>query len=324
MTTKLFYLASLLAVMSLFSQEPPKSQLVDGVAAVVNDKVITLAEVREACAPIEESLRSSVRDPKEYQERVRAARLDTLNKLVERELILQAFASFTDGSGKGVKVPEEWVDREVREIIQREYDGDHQKFVKTLQGQGGTMAAFRTAIRERIIIQFMREREVSSNIFVSPYKIEQYYSQNVEKFKVDDQVKLRLIFIKKTDTSRAAADAALVKLKSGQKFADVAREVSDDRLTKDRGGELGWAARKDLRPELAGAAFALKSGEPSGVIETSAGYYIVQVEEIRPAHQRSIAEVRDEVEKILRQQEQDRLHREWIERLKRKAHIRYY
>ena len=322
----LFSAALAVVALSVWSEESsPPGQLIDGIAAIVNTKIVTLGEVRAAVLPLEEDILRTTRDRKEREDKLKSARLDTLNKLVERALILQSFGNEKDARGNAFHVPEEWIDRQVRDIIHRDYEDDPTLFANTLRERGTTMAAFRQEIRERAIVQFMRDREVSSNIFISPFKIEQYYQQNQDRYKINDQIKLRLIFVKRGDGDRrAAAEEIAHRITAGEKFEQVAQSISEDRLTKDRGGEVGWVLRQDLRSELTDPAFALKKGERSGVIETPDGFYLLQVDDLKPAHVRPISEVRDEIEKILSQQEKDRLQREWIERLKRKAHIRYF
>ena len=71
-------------------------------------------------------------------------------------------------------------------------------------------------------------------------------------------------------------------------------------------------------------SFSLKPGEVSGVIQTPESVYLMLVEQTRPAHVRPLKEVRDDIEKTLRTQEQARLEREWIDGLKKKTFIRYF
>jgi parvulin-like peptidyl-prolyl isomerase len=79
-----------------------------------------------------------------------------------------------------------------------------------------------------------------------------------------------------------------------------------------------------LRQELAEVAFALKPGQVSDVIETPEACYLMLVEQTRPAHVRPLTEVRDDIDKTLRTQEQARLQKQWIESLKKKTFIRYF
>jgi parvulin-like peptidyl-prolyl isomerase len=93
---------------------------------------------------------------------------------------------------------------------------------------------------------------------------------------------------------------------------------------KSQGGDWGWVERSVLRKDLADAAFALKPGQVSDVINTPESVYLMLVEQTKPAHARPLDEVRDDIEKTLRTQEQARLEKEWIDGLKKKTFIRYF
>jgi parvulin-like peptidyl-prolyl isomerase len=82
--------------------------------------------------------------------------------------------------------------------------------------------------------------------------------------------------------------------------------------------------RTYFKPELATIAFSLKTGQHSGVIDLPEACYLIMVDESRPAHDRPLAEVRDDIELKLKSQERVRLHKQWIERLKRKSFIQFY
>ena len=91
-----------------------------------------------------------------------------------------------------------------------------------------------------------------------------------------------------------------------------------------QGGDWGWVQRSVLRKELADAAFALKPGQVSDVIDTPDTCYLMLVEDKTPAHVKPLNEVRDDIEKTLRTQEQAQLEKHWIEGLKKKTFIRYF
>jgi parvulin-like peptidyl-prolyl isomerase len=93
---------------------------------------------------------------------------------------------------------------------------------------------------------------------------------------------------------------------------------------RSQGGDRGWVERSFLRKELADIAFALKRGQVSDVIEMPEAYYIMLVEQARPAHVKPLNEVRDDVELTLRTQAQKQLEQQWIEQLKKKTFIRLF
>jgi parvulin-like peptidyl-prolyl isomerase len=100
--------------------------------------------------------------------------------------------------------------------------------------------------------------------------------------------------------------------------------VYSDGSARTTGGDRGWIDRNFLNKELTEVAFGLKPGELSPVVDLAGGAYILYVEEVRIDYTRPLAEVQDEIEAELRGQEQERLIKKWIDRLKQKNFVRYF
>ena len=175
------------------------------------------------------------------------------------------------------------------EEIRKNFYGDRAKLTKTLQAEGMTYEAFRQQQREKIIVDILDATNIlsSQKILISPYKIETYYAENQEKFKVGDQVKLRMIVVNQPEgaepgTAKNLAEEVLKKIQEGTSFAEMASIYSDG-SQRAEGGNRGWIERDrtDLKKELVDAAFALKAGERSGVIEFPEACFLLQVEEAR-------------------------------------------
>ena len=145
---------------------------------------------------------------------------------------------------------------------------------------------------------------------VSDAEIQSYYNQHQAQYQVKAQVKVRHILIAvpsgadaKTDAAaKAKADDLLKQIKSGGNFADLASKNSDDPGSKTQGGELGWLDPGKTVPEFDKAAFSLAPGQTSDVIKTQFGYHILQVEDKKTAHLRTLAEVKPEIEPVLEPQ----------------------
>jgi parvulin-like peptidyl-prolyl isomerase len=323
-------------------------EIVDGVAAVVNDSVITYSEVRLLAIPAVEQLRQQYAGD-ELLVRMRAAHMDALNQLIDRALILQKFKE------KGYSIPDNMIDRDLSEVIANEFGGNRESFIKTLEAQKMTLAQYRERLRERIIVQAMRSKMVQQEIVVSPAKMEKYYQDKLEEYKVGDQIKLRMIVVRRppstnsvsadtvstngvstnsinatnspavaaVDPRRTLAGEILAKLEAGESFDNLAHLYSEAKEAKD-GGDWGWITRDHLREELREAAFQLKPGQHSKVVETADGYYILQVDDVQPARVKPLAEVRDQVENILLQQKRAKLQEEWVKQLRAKAYIHIF
>lgn len=298
-----------------------QAQLRDGIAALVNDDVITFSDVQNALGETEQELSQSYRG-NELADKIRDARKDALEQLIERRLIIQDFKK------RGGTIPDNIVEDEVQLIIDEHYGKDRSLFIKTLEALGLSLETFKDRICDKVTVRYMQSKEVSSEtIIISPYKIEQYYKDHLADFSEGEKVKLRMIYIKKVageekDQKRMAHEI-LTKLNTGTDFATLASIYSEDSKS-DEGGEYGFIGKDTLRKELTDAAFNLKIGHFSPVIETDDGFYIMQVQEKKDAKVTSLADARDLIERLLIAEEKKRLQAVWIARLKRRAYIRTY
>ncbi|KIE59024.1 parvulin peptidyl-prolyl isomerase [Methylacidiphilum kamchatkense Kam1] len=312
---------------SLFSQTAN-----DGIAAIVNDKVITFSQVRKQVEPNEAVLRETYQGP-ELVDRIKEARLSALRALIDRELIIQDFKS------KKYAIPDSFIESRIRDIIRTQFDGDRIAFIRTLQANGVSEEQYKQQILEQIIVQAMRMKNVSEPVIISPYQIEKYYHDHISQFFDPPQVKLRIIFLQKTsfkekratvggqieeyDPAKETATELLSKLQLGADFAELARTYSEGPKRMD-GGDLGWVTKDSLRPEIAEAAFSMYPGQTSGVIETVDGYYIIRLEDKRKGKLKPLSELRSQIEGLLIQEQRQKLQQQWLNNLKAKAFIKMF
>src|ERR1051325_1517349 len=166
-----------------------KGQLVDGIKVVVDDSLVTHVDVdldMLGRGAVDSLQRQYSREPDIFQKKLSEAEGDSLQRLLDRQLILHEF--------KSLKVPETILDSEVDKEIQNEIQsryGDRMTLMKTLQAEGITYEAHRKQIRERIIISFLTHKNVSSEVIISPHKVEAFYMSHTNDFQMEDQVKLR-------------------------------------------------------------------------------------------------------------------------------------
>jgi parvulin-like peptidyl-prolyl isomerase len=297
------------------------AEIADGVKAVVSERVITFAEVEDYTRPAADALRRQYSaQPEVFRQKLNEALNDSLEQLVERALILHSFDS------EGYKLPDSVIDDMVKERI-RERFGDRITLMKSLQAQGLTFEQFRKQIREQYIESALRNQNVQREIVISPYKVESYYQANQEKFKLEDQVKLRMIVLTKnspddTNVVKLAREIQ-TKVKEGVSFIEMANVYSQGSQQR-QGGDWGWVERSVLRKELAEAAFTIAPGQTSDPIETPDSIYFMLVEDKKPSHAKPLADVRGEIEKTLRVQQQAQLQKNWMDGLKKKTFIRYF
>jgi len=302
-----------------------RADLVSGISVVVNDSVITYAEIENE---VMGGAAIFANDPQRYNQEVKRLRSQDIEMLVEDKLIVHEFTA----AGYTTNVLEAFIDDRIQRRIDKDYYGDRSRLIRTLKARGITYEEFRRQEREQFIIEYMNYQNDSNvrKILVSPLKIEQYYDGHKDQFKVEDQVHLRMIVVNKESDSdqghaRRVADEIMTKIDSGVPFAEMAGVYSSgSQSLRSEGGDRGWVDRTYFKPELAQVAFSIKPGQHSSVIDLPEACYLMMVEEARPAHDRPLTEVRDDIERTLKSQESLRLRKEWIERLKRKSFIQYY
>lgn len=293
----------------------------DGISAIVNESIITYQDVEQiAGQPISLLIRQFRSQPEVLQRRITDARAEATDLLVERQLILHEFKN------AGYNFPEAVIEDTVQERIKAKYH-DRVTMMQTLKEEGITYETYRQRVRDEIIVDAMRRKNLSQDILISPQKIRDYYENNKTNYAVGEQVKLRMIVLNKTPATAAGtkelAQEILRKLDEGASFREMAKIYSDG-APRTVEGDWGWAERSVLRKELADVAFSLDKGHRSGVIDLPDSCWIMLVEDRRAARVKPLSEVRDEIERILRQTEGERLRKKWIERLKEKSFVRYF
>ena len=295
--------------------------VVDGIKGVVSSRVVTFAEVEDYSRDAAETLRRQyASQPDVFQQKLNDMLNDSLEQLIERGLILHSCDT------EGYKLPDTVVDDLVQERI-RERFGDRVTFMKTLQSQGLTVEQFRKQVREQYVESALRNQNVQREIFVSPHKIERYFLAHQDEYRLEDEIKLRMIVLAKSapDDTNALKLAREIqaKIKDGTPFTEMAAIYSQG-SQQHQGGDWGWVQRSVLRKELAEVAFALTPGQVSDLIDTPDTCYLMLVEEKKSSHVRPLTEVSKDIEKTLRIREQAKLQKQWIEGLKKKTFIRYF
>ena len=298
-----------------------KAELANAIQAIVHDAVITYYEVKtlndQTADVVVRQYRSQ---PSALEKKLDELQAENLDKLTQRQMILHEFKT------AGYSLPESVLDDLVQETIRAQY-GDRATLTKTLEARGMTYEKFRQQVRDQFIVAQLRIKNINQEIIISPHKIEQYYLANKEKFRVEDQVKLRMIVLNKSSDPNAPqakklAEEILAKLKEGASFEEMAKIYSQQ--YRDQGGLWGWVDKSVPRKELSDAAFALKPGEYSGVVEVGETCYLLKVEDARTAYYKPLSEVREPIEKTLLTDERNRLEKQWINKLKKKTFVRYF
>ncbi len=153
---------------------------------------------------------------------------------------------------------------------------------------------------------------VENQIVVSDEQIKKFYEQNQARYKADEQRRASHILIKAgkemSATEKGSAKAKAEKLlatlkKTPGDFAKLAKENSDDPGSAERGGDLDFFGKGMMVKPFEDAAFQLKEGEISGIVESDFGFHIIRLTAIKPAATRALAEVKSNIEDEIRRTE---------------------
>jgi peptidyl-prolyl cis-trans isomerase C len=223
-----------------------------------------------------------------------------VNRVVEARLLAQ------EARRRNLKPDSGRVDVAMKQI--EEQAGGREGLDTVLGGLGATYAQLRTSVAESELVKEFVLTQIEPQVTVTPLEISAYYDQNPEMFTRPDMVRARHILVRITrtatetekDTARARASAAHRRVVAGEDFASVATEVSEG-PNASNGGDLGFFARDSMVPALANPAFGLNIGEISAVIETQFGFHVLKILEKRAASKMTLAEVRSEVEQLVRE-----------------------
>jgi peptidyl-prolyl cis-trans isomerase SurA len=301
----------------------PERIEIDGYAAKVNARIITIGEVREALAPMLPELYRTYQGEQLDQEYEKAF-LKTLNELIEQALILESFES------RGQPIPDQYIQEEIQRIIKDRFKGDEALFEQTLTSQKKSRTDYMDTVRDQMVVGMMIGQEVSQRARATPEQVRNYYdTHKQENYFIPEKVKYGVIVINKGATPEEQAvklkeaQQTREKLLNGADFAAMAQKVSEGSRATE-GGQFPWMQPEDARPELHTTLKSLPAGEISDLIDTGEQLYIVKMEARRLSSIKSFEEVRDGIEKTLVAQERLRLRERWIERLKAENYVKIY
>lgn len=295
------------------------AQVLDGVAAVVNNDVITFSQVRELTTAIENAAKANFTGAS-LAEKIKEVRTRAVNDLIDRQLIIQEFRTMK------ASIPAHVVNDRINTIVREEFGGDRRAFLRTIVAQGYTLERLHKMEEEKIIVQAMRSREVKSDPIIPAGSVESYYREHRQEWTTNDEVKLRMIKISgggEPEKKLKMMKEIRGKVVGGADFGDLARIYSDD-STQDKNGDWGWVKRGDLAPDMERIAFAQSVGKPSEIVTLNGNFYLLLVEEKKAGVSKPLKELRDEIERRLLQQERQKMQQGWIERLRKKAFIKIY
>jgi peptidyl-prolyl cis-trans isomerase SurA len=296
-----------------------RAELVDRVAAVVNNDIITLSEVEKRAAPELAKVDQDASGADRAQKRA-ATLKKILDAMIDERLV--------DNELKELKVTisDKDVDAAVEEV-KKNYNLTDEQLQQAVAREGYTMAEYRDQMRKQIGRYKLISEKVRKNVKVSDADVQSEYDRMTRAEGEDYEVHVRHILIavprnastqQVEQARRKAAAVAEEARQPGVDFAELAKKRSEGSSSSD-GGDLGFFKRGTMVPEFERVAFNLKSGEVSDPVRTQFGWHVLKLEEIRKLGVKPLAEARPEIEERLRRQQADRLQSQYMETLRNAA-----
>lgn len=259
-----------------------------------------------------------------------------LPKLVERaqEQAIGAKLLFARAEQLDIAVDPRAVDAQVQNVIQQV--GGRENFIKALAQQKISEDDFRKELKKGCRVDALVQQACSEVPEPAEKDIADYYTAHKDEFVASPQVLAQHILVKTEGMDAADKVQALDKIKAirarivankdpgelGQAFVREAQENSDC-PSGQQGGSLGWFGRGMMVPEFDQAAFSMKCGEVSDVIETQFGYHIILKTDEKGGGPQTLVDVSDQIRDLLRHEARGRAMDAFVAELREKATIEY-
>lgn len=254
------------------------------------------------------------------EDQAKEVRNKTLNNLINQELLYQ------DSQNKGIKVENEAVTERLAGIKKR--FPSEADFEKTLKNVGLTEADLKEKIARGLAIEALISSQITDKIVISNEENKTFYDEHPEFFKKPGQVRASHILIKvdpkADDTQKALAKQKIKtlqeKLKNGEDFGALAKEYSEG-PSNVKNGDLGYFGSGQMVKPFEDAAFAMKPGEISEIVETQFGYHLIKVTDKKPATTVAYEEVKQKINQHLKQEKSKSEVEAYIKKLRSSAKI---
>ncbi|MHB1392841.1 MAG: peptidylprolyl isomerase [Clostridia bacterium] len=191
------------------------------------------------------------------------AREKLLDMLVDEKLQMKKAAEL------GITVTDDEVNGEVEKA--KKYFDSEEKFNEFLKGQSMDLEYFKQSVKKELNINKLTDK-LTGNLAVTDEEVKSYYDSHQNEFL---SVKASHILL---DT-KEEAEKMLVRVKAGENFAELAKQNSKDPSAKENSGNLDYFRHGDMVEPFEKAAFALKPGEISEIVQTDFGFHIIKVED---------------------------------------------
>lgn len=301
-------------VLLILAAAPAGARVVDRIAAIVDDQVITTSEVDDRA--------TSLRQQGATRGDLRRQALESLigDKLFARQL-----------ADLNVEITDSELSVALDDVRKQNGFASEEQLKQAVERQGLSWSEYRETMREQLAHMKLINLKVRSRVKISEDEVKRRYAELTAGEKDEREVRASHILVAvapdaapaQVEAARRKADDLAKRARTpGTDFSALARSSSDG-PSKDNGGDLGWFRKGEMVPELEKVAFSLQSGDISDPLRTRFGWHVVKVEETRAVQPRPLAEVADQIRDRLYREELEKQTDAYIKELREAALIEY-
>ena len=298
-----------------------EARTLDGIAAVVNEEIITIGEVREAMA-FEVTQLAQTHRGERLREQISATYKQTLNNLMDIHLQLARARQLQ------MSVSDDDIDRQVDALKEQNHISDDQ-LVQMLKSRGMTLESYRQQIREGLLVTKVVNAEVRSRLIILDSELQEAYEARQDSYRIaGTQTVSHILFLlpeRAADDAvaqrQAEAERVLQEIRNSGDFAALARQYSEG-PSAERGGLLGTFQANELLPGFDEATAGLQPGDVSDIIRTRVGLHIIRLEDRQAGGFKSFDGVKEELQNELLREKTEAKYQEWLEALRLQAYVK--
>ncbi len=294
----------------------------DPILARINDTFITHSEVDREMDNLFQQFQNMAFPEKtnEFNSKLWKQALETV---INRKLLFQQAERENISPEKGI------IDMRIAEI--KGHFPSNKKFRQQLAILGISEEKLRQEIEYDLKIKMLLDLHIPQVQDVSKEEVVEFYNTNSENFHIPERIRASHILIafssedsvEKRDEKRQKIFQIKKELENGADFSELARKHSDCE-SKSKDGDLGFFKKGKMVKPFEDAAFKLKIGEISDIVETIYGYHLIKLTDNKPAQIIPFEQVHEKIVSFLKRQKRDLYIRDYLFKLRNNADIRYF
>ena len=314
---------------SIHAQASGREEIeVNGISAIVNDEVITKAQVNASLATQFRLflLENQAIGRAKQEAKLKELQEESLDNLIDQKLIISEFKK------QGGVIKSSYIDQAVDTFIRERFEGDEKRFYEELKKQNLTVKQFQDIQEKQIVIGALRQQNHGPKILVNtPQEREAHWNKIKEQFAEDPLLQLRMLSIPMQDSQGADSETGQRnlteeirgKIVGGADFGTMAQTYSKD-FFAEKGGSVGTIDRDGLTREITNVAFELPVRQVSDIVQQGGYFRLLYVDARQGGKIPPYSTMEEQVDKLLLQEKRKGYIERWLNRLRKDADIRIF